>query len=106
MNEEKQVTAESITLYDEKGFWLGQVILTSDGLFASVTDYGNFNFVWRSYGDNFKKFLLRLNIPYFANKMTQGMSYVAHSKKIDQAAERFAEHILPALQKFLTQEGE
>lgn len=98
---EQHVTAESITLRTETGKWLGQVILTSDGAFMAITDYGNFNFAWRSYGDNFKDFILRLDVHYFAQKMANGMSYVAYSKKIDKACQRFAEIILPALQKYL-----
>jgi hypothetical protein len=97
MNE--KVTAESFTLRTESGQWLGQVVLTSDGLFSSVTDYGNFAYAWRSYGEkDFKDFILQLDIPYFAGKMYQGISYVAYGKKFEKAAERFAEMILPALQ--------
>lgn len=33
----EQVTAQSYTLYTDSGAWLGQVVLTSDGMFASVT---------------------------------------------------------------------
>jgi hypothetical protein len=45
------VTAESYTLRTESGQWLGQVVLTSDGMYASVTDWGNLSFAWRSIGD-------------------------------------------------------
>jgi hypothetical protein len=100
-----KVTAESYTLYTETGHWLGQVILTSDGMFASVTDYGNFSFSWRNYGsDEFKKFICQLNVDYFATKMATGMAYVVHGKKIDKACDLFAEKILPALQKVLRKE--
>ena len=57
------VTAESYTLRTESGQWLGQVVLTSDGMYASVT-----------------------------------------SNKVKQACQRYAEHILPALQKVLKEE--
>ena len=67
---EKEVKAESYTLYTNSGDWLGQIVLTSDGLFASVTDYGNFSFAWRSYGQSeFKKLLIVLNVYYFVVKM-------------------------------------
>lgn len=57
------VTAKSYTLYSEDGQWLGQVVLTSDGLFASVTDYGNLSYAWRSYGDkDFREFICSLNV--------------------------------------------
>lgn len=101
----EEVTAQSYTIYTEEGSWLGQIILTSDGTFASVTDYGNFSFAWRHYGpEEFKTFICGLNVEYFATKMYCGMTYVAHGKKIEQACKRYAEKILPPLQKLLKQE--
>jgi len=100
----EQVTAQSYTLYTESGQWLGQVVLTSDGMFAGVTDYGNLSYAWRSYGEDFKKFLCSLNTGYFATKLATGHSYIAFGKKIDKACERFAHEILPALQKVLKEE--
>lgn len=96
-----KVTAKSYTLYTDNGGWLGQVVLTSDGMFASVTDYGNFSYAWRAYSGTFEEFIIKLNTGYFASKMAQGLAYTAHSKAIDKACERFAEKILPALQKAL-----
>lgn len=104
---EEKVTAESYTLYTEEGTWLGQIVLTSDGMFASVTDYGNLSFAWRSYGkDNFKKFLCSLNVDYFGAKMFTGMSYILHTKKCEKSCDLFAQKILPALQKELRKELE
>lgn len=101
------VTAKSYTLWDGNGGWLGQIVLTSDGAFMSITDYGNFSFAWRSTGKkDFREFIIGLNIPYFAGKMANGMGYVAYGKKIDQAAEMFAEKILPPLQELLKKELE
>jgi len=37
----EEIKSKCYTLYSESGNWLGQVVLTSDGLFASVTDWGN-----------------------------------------------------------------
>lgn len=99
------VTAKSYTLKTDNGQWLGQIILTSDGLFASVTDYGNLSFAWRSYGDgDFREFLIGLNVEYFGGKMYQGNTYILYSKKCQAACMRFAEKILPALQKALKEE--
>jgi hypothetical protein len=101
------VTAKSYTLRTESGQWLGQVILTSDGVFASVTDYGNFSYAWRSTGEkDFREFIISLNNSYFGDKMYTGMSYIAFGKKIDKACERFAEKILPPLQAILKAEIE
>jgi hypothetical protein len=96
-----EITAKSYTLRDENGNWLGQVVLTSDGMFASVTDYGNLSYAWRHFGDDFNDFILHLNVGYFASKMATGMAYINYSRKTDKACERFAEKILPALQKAL-----
>ncbi len=103
----ENVTAKSYTLLTETGGWLGQIILTSDGLFSGVTDYGNCGYAWRSYGDkDFRQFIIGLNVSYFGQKMYQGMAYMAYGKKYEQACNRFAEKILPALQKVLTEELE
>lgn len=103
--EKNQVTSRSYTLHTENGSWLGQVVLTSDGMFASVTDYGNLSYAWRHFGDeDFRKFLLGLNTDYFATKMYQGMAYILYGKKCEKACTRFAEMILPALQKVLREE--
>ena len=101
----EQVIAQSYTLYTDSGAWLGQVVLTSDGMFASVTDYGNLSFAWRRWGkDDFKQFLYGLSIDYFAAKMYTGMSYILHTKKCERSCDLFAEKILPPLQKLLREE--
>lgn len=104
--EKKLIKAKSITLYTENGSWLGQIVITNDGMFASVTDYGNLSFAWRSFGDCFIDFLLSINTDYFGTKMYTGMAYILYSKKCEQACNRFSEQILPALQKALKQDIE
>ena len=100
----KEVTAKSYTLRTESGHWLAQIVLTSDGMFSGVTDYGNLCFAWRAFGDDFTEFMSSIGVDYFATKMATGMAYIAHSKKIDKACERFAKEILPPLQKILKEE--
>ena len=85
--------------------WLGQVVITEDGMFAGVTDYGNFSFAWRAMGEDFKKFLMRISPGYFGSKMAEGMAYVVLNKKVDKACNVFAEKILPALQEQLRLEA-
>lgn len=102
-----EVTAKSYTLRTQNGAWLGQIILTSDGSFMSITDYGNFSYAWRHHGeDDFRQFLIKTNKDYFAGKMYQGISYVAYGKKFQAAADRFAEKILAPLQQILKKELE
>lgn len=104
---ENKVTAKSYTLREENGTWLGQVVLTSDGAFMSITDYGNFSYAWRSTGEkDFRKFILRLDAQYFAQKMVNGISYIAYNRKVDKAAEIFSNKILPVLKDVLRKELE
>lgn len=101
----KQVTAKSYSLYKENGQWLGQIVLTSDGMFSGVTDYGNFSYAWRFFGDgDFRKFLIGLNPDYFGGKMYQGITYFTYGKKFEKSCDMFAEMILPALQDALRKE--
>ena len=100
-----EIKSKSYTLRNENG-WLGQIVLTSDGMFAAVTDYGNLSFAWRHFGEDFREFILNLNVSYFGSKMQNGLSYIAHSLKTEAACDRFAEQILPALQKVLREEIE
>lgn len=88
----EKVTAKSYTLRKEDGSWLGQIVLTSDGMFSSVTDYG--------------KFVAGLDKQYFGGKMYQGMTYMIHGKQYEKACHRFAEEILPALKLALNKELE
>lgn len=99
-----QVLSKSYTLYDNQGSWLGQVVLTSDGMFASVTDYGNLSYTWRAFNGDFREFLCGLNVDYFGGKLYQGMTYILYGKKCEQACMLFAQKILPALQQILRQE--
>jgi hypothetical protein len=100
-----EIKSKSYTLWGENGEWLGQVVLTSDGMFASVTDYGNLSYAWRAYGDkDFREFIIGLNVSYFGSKLFTGMAYILYGKKCEQACNRFAEKILPPLQSILRQE--
>ena len=99
------VKSKSYTLIGDRGEWLGQIILTSDGMFASVTDFGNLSYAWRSFGKtDFREFICNLNTDYFASKLYIGMSYILHGKKCEVACKRFAAEILPPLQKLLKEE--
>lgn len=101
----KEIKSRSYTLYSERGQWLGQIVLTSDGMFASVTDYGNLSYSWRAHGENdFREFLASLSVSYFGGKLYTGMAYILYSKKCEKACMLYAEKILPALQLALNKE--
>lgn len=101
-----EVKSKSYTLRDENNQWLGQVVITSDGMFASVTDWGNLSYAWRSYGNDFREFICSLNVGYFGSTLFTGMVYILAGKKCEKSCYRFAEKILPALQKVLREELE
>ena len=101
----QEIKSKSYTLKDKGGHWLGQIVLTTDGMFASVTDYGNLYYAWRSTGDDdFRKFMAEIDVEYFAWKLYSGMSYIVYSRKVEQACKRYAEKILPYLQEVLKEE--
>ncbi|RKG68674.1 hypothetical protein D7V80_11800 [Corallococcus sp. CA054B] len=47
-------------LRTEKGAWLADVILRSDGFFATVSDWGNYAFRWTAPGREFRAFVVQL----------------------------------------------
>lgn len=101
------VLSKTYTLRGQNGAWIGQVVLTNDGMFASVTDYGNLSYAWRSFGDeDFRSFIVSIDTMYFAQKLVNGLAYIAHNAKITKACERFAEMVLPPLQEALRAELE
>lgn len=99
----EEVKSKSYTLSNEDG-WLGQVVLTSDGMFSAVTEFGNVSYAWRYFKGDFRKFLIGLNVDYFATKIYQGIAYMSYGKKYEKACKRFAEVILPVLQEVLKEE--
>jgi hypothetical protein len=100
-----EVKSKSYTLRNENGQWLAQVVLTSDGMFASVTDYGNLSYAWRSTGvDDFRKFMSEIGVDYFGTKLYTGMSYILYGRKCEKSCDLFAEKILPPLQVLLKEE--
>ena len=103
----KEVTAKSYTLRTDDNSWLGSVVLTTNGSFMSITEYGNFAYNWNSTGcEDFREFLLKINIDYFGQKMFNGMCYISSSQQIRKSAMLFSEKILPTLQKVLRKELE
>lgn len=100
-----EIKTKSYDLRTPEGSWLGQIILSTDGMFASVTDWGNLSFAWRRTGhEDFRHFLLSLSVDYFGKKMYQGNTYIISTKKCEEACMRFSENILPALKEALKED--
>lgn len=99
---DKNIQTYQFTIYTDSGHWLGQIVMTSDGMIAGVTDYGNFSYSWRSFGNDFFEFIMQINEFYFADKLSTGFAYIAQSKKIDAGFRLLASKILPAIKKELS----
>lgn len=97
----KEVTAESYTLRKSNGDWLAQIVITSDGMLAGVTDWGNFALAWRSFGDDFKDFILHIEPDYLATKIYSAMNFIQSGRKAEKAYATLAEKVLPALKAAL-----
>ena len=100
----EKIKLDSYTLRIENGQWLGQVVLTSDGLLGSVTDYGSFSHKWGSTGMPFKQFILQMNEEYFESKIIQGLYNIDRTKQMEQAVKLYTKKILPALKNALLEE--
>lgn len=48
---------------------LGYFLLTSDGMLAVVSDYGNYAFRWTHFGTDFKRFVTELSEDYLLGKL-------------------------------------
>jgi hypothetical protein len=56
-------------------FEWAEVVITSGGFFSAVSDYGNYAFAWRGFGDrDFRRFLLgaERDTDYFTKKLQHG----------------------------------
>lgn len=102
------IQSKIFTLNTESGHWLGQVVITSDGMFSSITDYGNFSTVWRAFSsdtsNDFRKFLTSISTEYFAKNIFTSISYIVHTRGVEKACDRYAEKILPVLQEVLRED--
>ncbi|NOK32374.1 hypothetical protein HMI49_04055 [Corallococcus exercitus] len=60
-------------LRTEKGAWLADVILRSDGYFSTVSDWGNYAFRWTAPGREFRAFVAHLagQDDYVCSKLSQ-----------------------------------
>jgi hypothetical protein len=97
-----EVLAQSFTINTPEGHWLGQVVITADGMISGVTDLGNFSLAFRSFDADkslagFKQFIKSLGEDYFAGKINSSLSYMATSKQLADNCKKVAHKILPAL---------
>jgi hypothetical protein len=98
----KEIKSYKYTLWTMRNEWLGTIVLTECGMFAAVTDYGDFVYRWKC--DDIKKFILQMKVCYLATSIKKSMSYVSSHKSTRESIDRFAKNILPSLQDALSKE--
>jgi hypothetical protein len=65
------------SLRTERGRWLAEVVISDDGYFSTVSDYGNYVYFWGSAGVCFRSFLAQLDASYLLGKLSPKMEYDA-----------------------------
>ncbi len=51
------------------GAWIGTFVISDDGYFSTVSDYGNYAYYWSHAGSCFRSFLARLDSCYLLSKL-------------------------------------
>lgn len=61
----------------ERGQWLATVFLGADGVFSTVSDYGNYGYWWGGIGGDgdVRRFLCGCNAHYLTGKLSPGREY-------------------------------
>lgn len=70
---ESKIVLHYYHLPSEKGEGWARVLISSDGMFSAVSDYGNYGYFWSHHGmDDIRRFFLRVKTDkdYFINKLT------------------------------------
>ena len=86
-------------LFNTNEDWLGTVILTKDGLFSAVTDWGNFANSLLSDNDNLRESILEMDENDFSELVETDMELMDKS-------DCFSRNILPALKEAIKKELE
>jgi len=92
--------------YDRNGGWLGDIILTKEGLFFSNTDVGDFTYDFYfgsvvSSNNDVRTFFLEMDKDYFLNKIIKNLSDFSASE-----CKEYVNNILPALKEAIKKELE
>lgn len=66
-------TVHQYRLRGERGQWVADVIMRSDGYFSTVSDYGNYAYWWGSPGMEFRRFVAQLErqTDYVCSKLSR-----------------------------------
>jgi hypothetical protein len=66
------VTLRRYALPSVKGEGWAIIVIGSDGYFSTVSDWGNYSYIWTHPGCEFRKFLVGVDAYYFRGKITHG----------------------------------
>lgn len=100
----EQVTCWRYWLPNVKGEGWAEIVLCSTGFFGAVSDWGNYSFAWRNWGDgDFRAFVARLDPGYLMCKLGPQSG---HPDRLDVEAtvETIREHI--AAEELAEDEGD
>lgn len=59
----------------EGGQWLATVFIGADGVFSTVSDWGNYGYWWTSFGDDIRRFLCGCDDGYLLGKFSPQHEY-------------------------------
>lgn len=59
----------------ENGSWLADIVISDDGYFSTVSDYGNYAYAWTHAEMEFRAFLAKLDADYLIGKIKPGHVY-------------------------------
>lgn len=69
-------TLRRYSVRSEKGDWLADIVIGSDGWFGAVSDYGDYAYAWRGFApSDFRTFLAGLNAGYLLSKLSSENTY-------------------------------
>ncbi len=71
-------TLRRYDLRTEERAWLARVVISDDGYFSTVSDYGNYAFWWAHAEMEFRTFLCQLEPDYLCSKIAPGRVYYGH----------------------------
>lgn len=86
------------------GRWLADVFMSEDGYIFIKSDRGAWSYKFCFGSDSFAKFILMLEVDYFAGKVWQSWNYLCFNKQMEKRARDFAKFILPALQEAIRED--
>jgi hypothetical protein len=62
-------------LRTDQGRWVADVVISDDGYFSTVSDYGGYAHFWGDAGCEFRRFLCGLDADYLCGKLSRGREY-------------------------------